>query len=184
MSDEGSVVTEREDESSGAVQAGDVTDVAPADIRHVTRLSYGRHLRILLVDADDDSAAAFDRAAEEAVLDVHVDRASGVDDAVDRLVRAVGRRRRVPDIVVSSLDVDDSHLLLTRLRADERLDGIPVLVLSHDPTASLERRSFALGAAGHLRIPRVGYERVALVHALPDFMPNARAALAKLEARR
>ena len=31
---------------------------------------------------------------------------------------------------------------------------------------------------------RVGYERVALVHALPDFMPNARAALAKLEARR
>lgn len=185
-------MTEREGDSTGRVEGTDDGAAAPVDGRsvdgvdapHVTRLSYGRHLRVLLVDGDDASSEEFHLAAEEAVLDVHVERATSVDDAMERLAKALGRRRRLPDILVSALEVADSHLLLTALRDDVRFDDLPVLVLSQDPTASLERRSFALGAAGHLRTPRVDYERVALVHTLPDFMPNARAALAQLESRR
>ena len=158
---------------------------SPDDVQYVTRLAYGRHLRVLLVDGDADSAEAFLAAADEAVLDVAVEVAPSVDDALDHLVRAAAqRRRKLPDIVISATAIDESHQLLTRLRSDGRFDAVPVLVLSHEAGANLERRSFSLGAAGHLRAPRVDYERVALVHALPDFMPTARAALAQLESRR
>lgn len=156
-----------------------------AQVRHVTRLAYGRHLRVLLVDADDTSAAAFLAAADESVLDVTVEVADSVDDTIDRLVNGVsGRRKRLPDILVAALAITASHELLTRLRDDERLADVPVLVLASERDSKLERRSFSLGAAGHLPAPRVDYERVALVHALLDFMPTARAALAQLESRR
>lgn len=155
------------------------------EVQYVTRLAYGRHLRVLLVDGDERSAESFLAAADEAVLDVAVDVAAGVDDALERLARsAAQRRRKLPDIVISAVPIDESHQLLTRLRNDGRFDAVPVLVLSHEAGANLERRSFSLGAAGHLPAPRVDYERVALVHALPDFMPTARAALAQLESRR
>ncbi|MBK5222043.1 MAG: hypothetical protein JJE52_04035 [Acidimicrobiia bacterium] len=145
---------------------------------HVTRLIYGRHLRVLLVEADPDAAAAFADAAEESVLDVRVEVAIGVDAAVTSLQRSMEprRRRTPPDIIVSSLSVPHSHQLLTFLRDDSRFDLLRVVVLAAESDARLERRSFALGAAGHLVAPRRDYERVALVHALPDFMPRARAA--------
>jgi CheY-like chemotaxis protein len=171
---------------NGSSHDGAGPDGSGDDGVRVSRLDYGRHLRVLLVDGDDETAGAFLAAAEEAVLEVRVEVASGVDDAMERLDRAVGQRRRRgwPDIVISALDVAASHDLLGRLRDDDRFDAVPVIVLSEESSASLERRSFALGAAGHLRAPRVDYERVALVHALPDFMPTARAALAQLESRR
>ena len=155
------------------------------EVLRVSRLAYGRHLRVLLVDGDEDSAGAFLAAAEESVLDVRVEVALDVDDAMERLDRSAGRRRRGwPDIVISAVEVADSHDLLGRLRDDDRFGDVPVIVLSGESNTALERRSFSLGAAGHLRTPRVDYERVALVHALPDFMPTARAALAQLESRR
>jgi hypothetical protein len=49
-------------------------------------------------------------------------------------------------------------------------------VLSDDTGPALERRSFALGAAGHMRSPDRQYERVALIHTLPDFLPQVRTA--------
>lgn len=152
----------------------------------VTRMSYGRHIRVLLVEADPANADAFTRAADESVLDVRVESVPDPDAALGRLERSVGPllRKPLPDVVVTSLDMPDAHRLLELLHDDSRFDGVPVIVLAAAASSQAERRSFALGAAAHLVAPRRDYERVALVHALPDFIPRARAAHSHLESHR
>jgi CheY-like chemotaxis protein len=149
----------------------------------VTRLAYGRHIRVLLIDADADNADAFSQAAEESVLDVRVETLDTVEAALGRLERQSGPRLRrpTPDVVVVSLPTPEAHRLLGAMQDDPRIDDIPIIVLAETSRADAERRSFALGATAHMAAPRRDYERVALVHALPDFIPSARAAHAHLE---
>ncbi|MFP4511943.1 MAG: hypothetical protein ACLFRV_03240 [Acidimicrobiales bacterium] len=160
-------------------------DAAP-EAWPVTRLSYGRHLRVLLVESDTDQAAAFTRAAVESVLDVAVEPVDGVDEALSRLERSTGAllRRPMPDVAVIGVDMAEAHRLLEILHGDTRFDSLPVIVLAETASPDAERRSFALGATAHLVAPRRDYERVALIHALPDFIPRARAVHANLEHRR
>lgn len=149
----------------------------------VTRLSYGRHLRVLLVESDTDQADAFTRAAIESVLDVAVEPAEGVDEALSRLERSTGAllRRPMPDVAVVGVGMPEAHRLLEILRGDTRFDSLPVIILAETASPEAERRSFALGATAHLVAPRRDYERVALIHALPDFIPRARAVHASIE---
>lgn len=149
----------------------------------ITRLSYGRHLRVLLVDDRQESVERFLRAADESVLDVRVEVVADVGSALTRLRRTTARRNgtRAPDVVVVHLADGDNHRLLADVRAEPELD-VPVVVLAHVADRDAERRSFALGAAGHLVSPSGDYERLALIHALPDYVPRARAAHAELEA--
>jgi CheY-like chemotaxis protein len=151
----------------------DVTGLA-----QVVRRLYGRPLQVLLVIDDDSEAALFADAAEESVLDVGVEVVDGVEAATAHLERATtGRRRRqVPDVVVSALAIDESHRLLSALRAQTAANAFPVVVLSDDTRPAVERRSFSLGASGHMRAPDRSYQRVALIHTLPDFLPQFRAA--------
>jgi CheY-like chemotaxis protein len=160
--------------------------VADSDGTRVTRLAYGRHLRVLLVEADLDRAGAFTRAADESVLDVRVEHVTDVDATLSRLERASHSllRRPLPDVIVVSLPTTDAHDLLEVLKLDERFDAMPILVLNETADPAAERRAFSLGATAHLVTPRRDYERVALVHALPDFIPRARAAHAHLESHR
>jgi CheY-like chemotaxis protein len=183
MRDDRSTHDEGSAASTAAVVAPDeLVDLAAiesvAGLAQVVRRLYGRPLRVVLVTDDDDSAAHFGEAAEESVLDVSVEVLSGVDEAIERLDRALsGRRRRnVPDVVVSALEIDESHRLLSTWRPASVTDAVPIIVLSDDNRPGLERRSFALGAAGHMRAPDRQYERVALIHALPDFLPQFRPA--------
>jgi CheY-like chemotaxis protein len=154
--------------------------------RRVTRLAYGRHLRVMLVESEEPRAADFTRAADESVLDVRVEHASDAEIALARLERTSGSlmRRPLPDVILVSLPTDEAHRLLERLQHDERFDQMPILVLADTANPVAERRSFALGATAHLVAPRQDYERVALVHALPDFIPRARAVHAHLESHR
>lgn len=157
----------------------DLTIVATdgiAGLARVVRRHYGRPLQVMLVTEDEESAAAFADAAEESVLDVGVQVMASVDDAVAHVQKALGSRRRrgVPDVVVTAVEVDESHRLLEELRTQTEADTFPVIVLSDDPRPAQERRSFALGAAGHMRAPDRQYQRVALIHALPDFLPQFR----------
>ena len=161
------------DEALATTADPDVTGLA-----QVVRRLYGRPLQVLLVIDDDAEAALFGDAAEESVLDVGIEVVDGVDAATAHLTRATtGRRRRqVPDVVVSALDIDESHRLLSALRAETAANAFPVVVLSDDIRPAVERRSFALGASGHMRAPDRSYQRVALIHTLPDFLPQFRAA--------
>lgn len=149
----------------------------------ITRLSYGRHLRVLLVDDRVESVERFLRSADESVLDVRVEVVADVGSALSRLRRTTTRRNgaHAPDVVVVHLADGDNHRLLADVRAEPGLD-VPVVVLAHATDRDAERRSFALGAAGHLVSPSGDYERLALIHALPDYVPRARAAHAQLEA--
>ena len=153
------------------------------DHTRITRLDYGRHVRMLLVDTDPDSAAAFDRAGAESVLDVRLETATSIDDAIERLSRSATTllRRARPDVVVLSLPTPEAHRFLEILRDDATHDDLPVIVLAESGASEAERRSFALGATAHLVAPSRDYERVALIHALPDFIPSARAIHASLE---
>jgi CheY-like chemotaxis protein len=171
---------------NGSDPDGPDTDQAADEPWRVTRLAYGRHIRVLLIESDAANADAFTRAADESVLDVRVEHVDDADSAVARLERSVGPllRKPLPDVVVVSLDMPDTHRLLEMLRDDARFDGLPMIVLAANASPQAERRSFALGATAHLVAPRQDYERVALVHALPDFMPRARAAHAHLESHR
>jgi CheY-like chemotaxis protein len=148
----------------------------------ITRLSYGRHLRVLLVDDRADSVERFRRSADDSVLDVRVEVVGDVGSALSRLRRASSRRdgARAPDVVVTGLADGDNHRLLADVRAEDALD-VPVVVLTRAADPEAERRSFALGAAGHLVSPSGEYERLALIHALPDYVPRARAAHVELE---
>ena len=149
----------------------------------VTRLDYGRHLRVLLVEDDDVQREHFLRAASHSVLDVVVDVVDGVDAAIERLGRTGGRARRTrPDIVICDLDDAENLRLLTERAAAETAIDVPVVVMSTSPGPDTERRAFALGAAAHFTTPSGESERLALVHALPDYVPRARAAHAQLEA--
>lgn len=150
---------------------------------HITRLDYGRHVRMLLVDSDPDSAASFERAGAESVLDVRIETATSVDEAIDRLGHSTTTllRRSIPDVVLLSLPTVESHRFLETLRDDPTHDDLTVIVLAESGASEAERRSFALGAAAHLVAPSRDYERVALMHALPDFIPSARAVHANLE---
>ncbi len=168
--------------------AEDFGSLGGEDTWRVSRLTYGRNVRVLLVESDPARAAAFERAAEESVLQVTVEQVDGLDAAVDRLGRrgSAIRRRVEPDIMLISLEITEAHRLLDAVQRDTRHDSLPIIVLADTGSAEAERRSFALGATGHLVAPRQDYERVALIHALPDFMPSARARAqhADLEHRR
>lgn len=159
---------------------------AEADGTRVTRLDYGRHIRVLLVEPDHEVAEAFTRAGHESVLDVRVEVVDDPEAAIARLERSTAqlRRRTMPDIVLTSTAIAEAHRLLEMLQNDSRFDELPVLVLAPSAAPQTERRSFALGAVAHLVAPTRDYERVALMHALPDFIPRARAAHAELESRR
>ncbi|HSL59472.1 MAG TPA: hypothetical protein VK866_16620 [Acidimicrobiales bacterium] len=172
MESDGSITIDLDDDDLGA--AG-----GPA----ITRIAYGRHLRVLLVDDRHESVERFVHSAADSVLDVRLEVVDDVGAALDRLRRATrkSQRRHAPDIVVANLTDADNHRLLADLRDDPDLD-VPVVVLTRAAGADAERRSFALGAAGHLVSPTGDYERVALIHALPDYVPRARAAHAQLEA--
>lgn len=150
---------------------------------HITRLDYGRHVKMLLVDSDPDSASSFERAGAESVLDVRIETATSVDEALARLGPSTAPllRRSMPDVVVLSLPTVEAHRFLETLRDDPSHDDLPVIVLAESGASEAERRSFALGAAAHLVAPSRDYERVALMHALPDFIPSARAVHANLE---
>jgi CheY-like chemotaxis protein len=169
-----------------ADEAGGYEPSVDGEDGRVTRLAYGRHLRVLLVESEERRAADFVRAADESVLDVRVDHVIDTDEALARLERASGAllRRPLPDVIVVSLPVEESHRLLELLQPDDRLEQMPILVLAEHTNPVAERRSFALGATAHLVTPRQDYERVALVHALPDFIPRARAVHAHLESHR
>lgn len=169
----------------GAPSSG-ATGQVDGDTSRITRLDYGRHVRVLLVEADSEVAEAFVQAGHESVLDVRVEVVDDPGAAIARLERSNAQRRRkpLPDIIVTSVAVPEAHRLLEMLQDDSQFDGIPVLVLAPSASAQAERRSFALGAVAHLVAPTRDYERVALMHALPDFIPRARAAHAHLESHR
>jgi CheY-like chemotaxis protein len=156
------------------------------DGHRVTRLAYGRHIRVLLVESDAGRSTDFARAADESVLDVRVETVPSVEATLGRLERATGPllRRPLPDVIVVALPSAESHRLLELLQLDSRFDDVPMIVLADTAAPSAERRSFALGATAHLVAPRQDYERVALIHALPDFIPRARAVHAHLESHR
>lgn len=158
------------------VDLGDAEGVA--GVAQAVRRLYGRPLHVLLVTDDPSAAILFADAAEESVLDVDVEVVGAVDEAVDKLKRLLDTRRRrgVPDVVVAALDIEESHRLLEAVRPQTAADAFPVVVLSDDSRPALERRSFSLGAAGHLRAPDRQYQRVALIHTLPDFLPQFRKA--------
>jgi len=162
----------RDEETADLAKAPSIAGIASV-VRHL----YGRPLQVLLVTDDDESAALFADAAEESVLDVGVQVLGGVDEALDHIKRALSskRRRGAPDVVVCSLDLEESHRLLAALRPETQADAFPVIILSDDIRPALERRSFELGAAGHMKAPDRRYQRVALIHALPDFLPQFRA---------
>src|SRR5690606_30859416 len=156
------------------------------DLPRVSRLDYGRHLRVLLVEADDEQATALERAADESVLDIHVERVASIEATLSRLERTSAPllRKPLPDVIVLSLPTADAHHLLEVLQLDERFDAMPIIVLNDTADPAAERRAFSLGATAHLVPPRRDDERVALMHALPDFIPRARAVHAHLESHR
>lgn len=185
----GSSAVERADRSPATAPAAGLEReaewVEDDGVVRVTRLAYGLHLTVLLVSADD--VEPFRQAAEESVLDVRIETVPTSEATVARLERSGGgslRRRPLPDAIVVALPIQEAHHLLEQIQGDDRFGEVPTIVLTDVSSPELERRSFKLGAAAHLPVPRRDYERVALVHALPDFMPRARAVHAQLESHR
>lgn len=168
--------------TAALVTPEDIQDLDSLDglsgLADVVRRHYGRPLQVLLVLDDPDAAEAFAVAAEESVLDVGIEVVDGVDGALIHIGQMLAERRHrsIPDVVVCALPIEESHRLLDALRPQTEADAFPVIVLSDETGPALERRSFALGAAGHMRSPDSQYERVALIHTLPDFLPQFRSA--------
>ena len=102
----------------------------------------------LVLSIDDD---AVQRRFVEKVLTPRLQVVGASDGAAARKLLRLSR----PDLVLLDLELPDvwGHDLLAELRAEPRLAGVPVLVLSSHHTADHAARSFALGAQGIVAKP-------------------------------
>jgi len=105
---------------------------------------------VILVESDPGEAELLARALESS--------AAVARDADEALRLLDGRPARVL-LVSERLPRVDGLELLQRIRADARLRHIPVVLLSSEPTPTLLRRAYTLGANSVVRKP-VRFEEV------------------------
>ena len=110
---------------------------------------------ILLVDDDPDYLEIARRALRLERLDVEVLAARTGADAL-RILGLDGRDSgsAPPNLVVAFVDLDmpdlDGWDVLRRVRADERLRRLPVVIVSSSPRPEDVRRSYDLGANSYV----------------------------------
>jgi two-component system chemotaxis sensor kinase CheA len=90
-----------------------------------------------------------------------------VDEAVDGRDALARIERRLPDLVVTDLDMPvlDGFALIERLRAEPRTARVPIVVLTSNETDASMRRAGALGADAYVlksRVSRAEIERTVL----------------------
>lgn len=104
---------------------------------------------ILLVQAGHAGVSAVECAAEVLGIADRVVHASGGAEAIEHLRDRTGDGPSVIILVMG--DPPASELaILERLKADQRLKTIPVVVLASSDSAALVDQSFALGAVGYI----------------------------------
>ena len=110
---------------------------------------------ILLVDDDPDYLEIARRALRLERLDVEVLAARDGTDAL-RILGLAGPANGVtpPNLVVAFVDLDmpglDGWDVLRRVRADDRLRRLPVVIVSSSPRSEDVRRSYDLGANSYV----------------------------------
>lgn len=128
------------------------------------------HKRLLIVDDSPVMRSFVRRSIEIAGLPVSrwLEAAHG-REALDRLAE-----ERV-DLVLTDLNMPvlDGESLLRLMRDDERLRGVPVVVVSTDGTEQRMTRLLELGARGYVRKPFPPEQLYAVLGGvLPDWIPD------------
>ena len=112
---------------------------------------------LLHVEDEDASAFLFRAALDQAGVGVSVYRVSDGDQALAFLNKSgVYRMARRPDVIVLDLNMPriDGWTVLSGIRANDRLQAIPVVVLSTSFRQEDQIRSLALGARRYVVKPR------------------------------
>lgn len=128
------------------------------------------HKRLLIVDDSPVMRSFVRRSIEIAGLPVSrwLEAAHGAE-ALERLAE-----ERV-DLVLTDLNMPvlDGESLLRRMRGDERLSAVPVVVVSTDGTEQRMARLLALGARGYVRKPFPPEQLCAVLGGvLPDWIAD------------
>lgn len=126
-------------------------------------------LNILLVEDSEDDILAAKRAFKEFKVIKEVFVATDAEEALDFLNHsgkyAASRPPRPALILLDiTLPLMDGFALLRRLKADENLKGIPVVMLTTSSRDEDVRKSYAAGAASFITKPA----------SLPEFLAKAR----------
>jgi CheY-like chemotaxis protein len=133
----------------------------------------GRPVELLLIEDDPAAAQLTCDALSHCDMVNHVTVAVGGVQAMQVLRQESpghGRRRKPDAILLSLSDTrGDGHDLLKRIKADENLRRIPVLVLSGSDAADDVHKTYSLHANCYIRKPARLEEFVELVRCIERF---------------
>ena len=113
----------------------------------------------LLVEDDENDVFFMERALEQAGIELTIRVARTGADALEYLERrgqfADHAANPLPDIIFLDLKLPyfNGFQILQRIRADAKLSGIPVFILTSSPDERDERRARELGSMGYLMKP-------------------------------
>jgi len=128
---------------------------------------------VLLVEDDEADAHLIRLAFKKSRLRADLHHVVDGVDALAFLQRADDRFRDAPRPHLILLDLNmprmDGHELLTRIKADEDLRAIPVVVLTTSDVEREVRTSYAAGAAGYIVKPAEIDELIASIDRLESY---------------
>jgi two-component system response regulator len=117
----------------------------------------GRRLRVLLVEDEQIDVMNVERAVRERRLDSRVEVVETAEAALERLSedRDVASEAPLPELILTDLrlPVLSGLELLERVKADERLRCIPVVILSTSSLESDVQHAYDANAAGYVVKP-------------------------------
>lgn len=115
--------------------------------------------RIVLVEDSAGDARLVEEALEDAGVEVRLDRAQDGDAALALLAEDADEARLLPDLVLLDLNLPGTSGLdvLRQVRADPRLQSVPVIVLSTSAAEGDVTSAYELGANSYVVKP-VGFE--------------------------
>ncbi len=115
--------------------------------------------RIVLVEDSAGDARLVEEALEDAGVEVRLDRARDGDAALAMLAEDAADARRLPDLVLLDLNLPGTSGLdvLRQVRADPRLQSVPVIVLSTSAAEGDVASAYEFGANSYVVKP-VGFD--------------------------
>lgn len=130
---------------------------------------------ILLVDDNDEDRHSTVRALRKAGLSNNIELCESGDEALDYLYRRNGFADLAcsprPGMILLDLEMPglDGRDVLTRIKDDEALKTIPVIVLTSSSAAPDIERCYALGANSYLQKPISFTALVEAIQRLADY---------------
>ncbi len=127
--------------------------------------------RVLLVEDNPDDAALVLRFLKKGAVPCELDVAPGGEAALEALRAASQREHGLPDVVLVDLKMPgmDGIVLVQRIRADERLRQLPIVVFTSSNEPKDIADAYKAGASSFVRKPIESGEFAGTVQKMAEY---------------